>query len=440
MQYKQGMSWRSDCTVWRRLCTTYLNRNRKDKVIKLCMLSIITPEADVNYEHLLNGAKQNTDGYGFAMVTHKGPGGLIVEKSMNRYDLIQKFREARTAHPGRYAMFHSRWGTAGVRDVTNCHPFQVGADQLTVLAHNGVFSGLAPADPADPRSDTAVFAQEIMPKRYKKLDRLGVQHQIIKAIGPYNKVGILTANPRYLDDAYLFNQPAGTWVEGVWHSNSDYKGGYRYRSSYLVDTWEDDGWTVYESPQSGTTYRWRKAVHNCPICEADLRETLDVITGECVDCGFCVDCHTWMQDCSCTTVFDPKRFLPVTTAATVDTPERLALPPGSGSATRYGDGFDGEADEPFDDPDIEVEMVMSEPANYDDCEFHPTSGFCVSRACPNVHRRPEVETPGSVEEILADFDADLEAGYAPEVVMGPTTLKVETPEPATPLAVFVNAG
>jgi hypothetical protein len=61
------------------------------------MLSIITPEADVNYEHLLNGARQNTDGYGFAMVTHKGRGGLIVERSMNRYDLIEKFREARKA-------------------------------------------------------------------------------------------------------------------------------------------------------------------------------------------------------------------------------------------------------------------------------------------------------------------------------------------------------
>jgi hypothetical protein len=415
----------------------------------MCMLSIITPEADVNYEHLLNGARQNTDGYGFAMVTHKGAGGLIVERSMNRWELIEKFREARTAYPGKYAMFHSRWGTAGVRDVTNCHPFQVGNDPLTVLAHNGVFAGLSPTDPADPRSDTAVFAEEIMPKRYRRLDRIGVQQQLMSAIGTYNKVGILSANPRYLDDAYLFNQPAGIWVEGVWHSNSDYKGGYRYRSAYLADTWDDDDWTVYESPKSGKTFRWRRTMSLCPICGADLTETLDITSGECVDCGFCVDCQTFMRDCSCTTVFDPKRFLPVTTATTTGTAvdgaaarkraadaaravtqartERLALPAGSGSSTRYGDGFDGEDD-----------TICREPENYDDCEFHPVTNYCMSRACPYVHKLPEGEV-ASVEDVLADFDAAVDAGFDDAiegVVMGPTSLVV-TPAGDTP-SVYVS--
>lgn len=396
----------------------------------MCMLSLITPEAEVNYEHLLNGAKRNTDGYGYAIVRHKGPNGLLVYKNMNRYATIERFREDRLANPGTYALFHSRWATGGVRDTTNCHPFTVGGDKTTVLGHNGIFSTLQPAaGSGDTRSDTAVFAEEIMPKRFRRLDRKGVQRQLAQAIGDYNKVAILTANPRYQMDAYLVNEKAGTWVEGVWHSNSDYKGwlaGGRYLSA-----WDDDysydpktGYTEWKSEKTGKTYRWRERVaadDECPICYAKMVESVDLATGECQLCGFCVDCAEWFPDCSCLSSFSPAKHglgPDKDTRAFVLTSkvERLALPPGSGSATKYGDGFDGEGDD--------EDSVMREPDDDTGCLYHPRTGWCESPTCHLMHRLAfdddgEVATGIIVDgtevidpaEILADFDAAIDAGF-----------------------------
>lgn len=408
----------------------------------MCMLSLITPEAQVSYEHLDNGARQNTDGYGYAIVRHKGYGGLLVHRGMNRFEVLDKFKQDMAANPGKYAMFHSRWATGGVKDTTNCHPFQVGNDKLTVLGHNGVFSALQPTNPADTRSDTAVFAQEVVPQRFRRLDRPGVQNQFNQAIG-YNKVCILTANIKYRDDAYLFNQPAGHWVEGVWHSNTDYQGGWRSLYSYS-DDYDDDGWAEWTSSETGKTYRWRRVPRRgeCPICFALMSESVDLATGECQMCGFCVDCREWKDECSCLSVFNPARHglapllfgsqpaRPVTTLAVADfaspekLQERLALPPGSGSATKYGDGFDGEGD---DDG-----TTQGEPTDFSTC-WYGENGWCMSRVCVYTHRLALDEdgtiTTGidgeviEVSDVLTDMDRSI-LGDHPAVVSSASSLYV----------------
>lgn len=376
----------------------------------MCMLSLITPEAEVNYEHLFNGAKKNTDGYGYAIVRHKGPNGLLVFRSMNRFEAIERFKEDRKANPGTFAMFHSRWATGGVRDTTNCHPFQVGSDPMTALGHNGVFSSLQPSpESGDTRSDTAVFAQDIMPARFRRLDRKGVQQQLAKAITPYNKVVIMTANPRYRMDAYLINEKSGTWVEGVWHSNSDYKSWFS--SSRYLASWGDDydydpktGWTEWTSDKTGKTYRWRERVAGegeCPICYAKMAESVDLATGECQLCGFCVDCAEWFNDCSCLSSFDPSKhgLGPKDSRAFVlsSKVERLALPPGSGSATRYGDGFDGEGD----DDDL-ADVVMRDPDDDSGCLYHPVTGWCESPTCVLMHRLAFDDDGEVAEGVIVD--------------------------------------
>jgi predicted glutamine amidotransferase len=418
----------------------------------MCLLSLAVPGAEINYEHLMNGAKQNTDGYGWAMALHKGRNGLLVFRSLDRNKALETFQAARKRHPGCYAMFHARWATSFYKTVDQCHPFQVGSDRLTVLAHNGVFSGLTPKDhKTDPRSDTAVFADEIVPQRFKRLDRLGVQRQFEAAITKSNKVAILTANPRYQDFAYLFNQDMGYWVDGVWHSNSDYKS---YRSRYystglwtMDDDWEApcvyeaDGTTSYTSPISGKVYRWRDKRFGCPVCEADMRQTVDLASGVCYDCGFCVDCLEWWDKCGCAGLFDAKRhgldgknddprgFVISSLKVESGKPaERKALPPGSGSATKYGDGFDGEEDtavdaDPVDDlTDDDMDCVIGDPANADECLFHPVTGWCMSRSCPYLHKLADPDDDDTLPEdteaaalstipadVVADFDAVIAA-------------------------------
>ncbi|MFE7803032.1 hypothetical protein [Nocardia sp. NPDC057440] len=44
----------------------------------------------------------------------------------------------------------------------NCHPFVVGGDPRTVLAHNGI---LAHPSSGDPRSDRRIAAEDLLPRR-----------------------------------------------------------------------------------------------------------------------------------------------------------------------------------------------------------------------------------------------------------------------------------
>lgn len=186
----------------------------------MCLLTYFPPNAEVDASALSCGADCNPHGHGFAVVT---PMGIVVEKSLTDPEaLIQRFIEVRAQFPDTDALFHSRITTHGETSLENCHPFYVAHMGDTVLAHNGVLPGECTPRKGDPRSDTRVLADGYMNAQFVALDNDKTRVRMEKWLGRGSKVLVLTTNPRYRKNAYLFNAKLGEWAKGVWYSNDSY--------------------------------------------------------------------------------------------------------------------------------------------------------------------------------------------------------------------------
>ncbi|BCY08941.1 hypothetical protein [Actinoplanes sp. L3-i22] len=182
----------------------------------MCLLSFLPAGVQPNLPALRNGSLINDDGHGFAIVV---AGRLLVRHSMNADQLIDEFAAARHAFPDGDALFHSRLATGGTSDLANCHPYAVGGDQRTVLAHNGILPVRLPRHEA--RSDTRVAAEDLIPRMGSLRSRL-VRLRLERWMGADNKIVILTVDRRFRHTSYLLNERAGEWADGVWYSNSGY--------------------------------------------------------------------------------------------------------------------------------------------------------------------------------------------------------------------------
>ena len=249
----------------------------------MCMLSYFPAKVQPVYSHLANGAETNTDGYGYAIVvpaTAKRPARIITRRYMDAAEAIADFSTERAKHDRGPAMFHSRWSTGGVIGTYNCHPFAVGSttpgqdhDPLTVVGHNGV---LFTPEAGEKRSDTRIWAEDVFPYMYRRLDRVGVRGELQRRLGTGNKILVLTANPRYEHHAYLFGETLGHWVSGAWHSNQGYL---------------EDKWPTYRtySTSSGSQY-----FYDCAYCQ-----DIAVAMGMCTTCHMCNWCDNPEADCEC---------------------------------------------------------------------------------------------------------------------------------------------
>ena len=126
----------------------------------MCMLCVVPPNVIPNLDYMDEAAYNNPHGFGFAIAVPSEQ-RIIVEKHMDATTNILRFIELRTQYPQGYAMWHARYATHGAKTVDNCHPFQVGHDARTYLAHNGILDVHIPK--TDDRSDTRVFAEELLP-------------------------------------------------------------------------------------------------------------------------------------------------------------------------------------------------------------------------------------------------------------------------------------
>ncbi len=251
----------------------------------MCLLSYYPPGIMPDPDELLNGALANVDGSGYALATASGR--LIVHRNYDNPDAaITSFTRERRAHLDQPAMFHSRFGTAGVFGKFNVHPFKLGGDRRTVVAHNGVFRDIsARSKPKERRSDTRIFAEDVMPRKYGDLDSVmnRVDLETYLRAGYPNKVAVITTNPRYLQRGYLFNGTAGIWTaDGAWHSNEDYMDPARYGMD-----WHD------ASTSAGNP------TEMCDICQQ--YGVIDPVTLVCDNCHYCVDCGLHMEECNCFT-------------------------------------------------------------------------------------------------------------------------------------------
>lgn len=266
----------------------------------MCMLCVIPPGVTPSRDKLEASALNNPHGYGFAIVV-RTENRIIRERTMNADESINRFLELREQYKDSYAMWHARYATHGSQTVDNCHPFIVGGDEQTYLAHNGVLSILMNAK--EERSDTRVFAEELLPGMggVKALDNDYIW-EMLEDWTSGSKVAVLTVDPAAKHEMYLLNAKSG-WedAQGVWWSNDscylDYytattKTTKHYPSIYDEDNEEFDFW---RDAYNKTTNRYE-----CPNCteELDIGELIDA-ENTCTSCGFCIDCNSVFSDCLC---------------------------------------------------------------------------------------------------------------------------------------------
>ena len=251
----------------------------------MCILIVCEPNSTPKAVDLHAGACSNPHGFGFAI--HAGD-KIISERSMSAKKSIKRFLELRAQYPEGYAMWHARYATHGVKNEQNCHPFVVGGDDRTYLAHNGVLDVAIPA--GDRRSDTRVFAEDTLPKLggVSALDDETIWTMISKwASG--NKIAVLTTDPSAQYPIYIVNENLGSWDnEGIWWSNQ----------SHIRSLPKPPPTTFYKPP---LPIAWDMDTYNdiedCLYC--DKPTNMHDNPYYCTNCDLCFECGTIVTDCMC---------------------------------------------------------------------------------------------------------------------------------------------
>ncbi|GAA4201705.1 class II glutamine amidotransferase [Actinocatenispora rupis] len=232
----------------------------------MCLITFLPPGVAPDLDALHAGALFNPDGHGYALADR---GRILLDRHRDPDLLVEWFAAARRAHPDAPALFHSRLATHGTISRANCHPFAVGGDRRTVLAHNGILPTPVRPGRRDRRSDSRIAAEEFLPS-LGPLYRAGTRRRVEKWMGPGNKMVILTVDPRYPQRAYLLNEQSGVWHGGAWYSN---------------DGFRDLGFCLDTGPVD---------VERC-VCGGPL----DAETLICGECGLCLECFCGPDSCCC---------------------------------------------------------------------------------------------------------------------------------------------
>lgn len=274
----------------------------------MCLLTFMLKGVTANIDDLRQGAQYNDDGFGFAV--HAGS-SVITGHGMVFDDVLQQFLNVRAKHDG-VALFHSRITTHGKTDISNCHPFRVGGDNLTVVGHNGMLPIQIPKD--EHRSDTRIFAENYLPGLggVYALDDTETFNTLQKwASG--SKLVVITANQWANHDWYILNEKLGHWDNGVWWSNYSYcytPAKTTYGTSYGHGMPYSSGWgaTIVRTPNDQTVEviddedaeYWNLYEVTCPCCNTveifDLDYEDPIV---CETCGFCMWCETWCGGRTC---------------------------------------------------------------------------------------------------------------------------------------------
>lgn len=200
----------------------------------MCLLTVCKPNSIPTREELIQGSGTNPHGFGFAIIIN---GELIIKKSMESADLIDEFLALRAENMGGYCIFHSRYASYGEISLDNCHPFYLGEDKMTILAHNGnLCNDLQDKD--DTRSDSRWFAETVMPSLggIASLDNPYFCEMLQKWSGS-NRIAFLTVNPEAEYELYLFGEEYGeTDKDGIYWSNTY----HRREANGLIQENDDD--------------------------------------------------------------------------------------------------------------------------------------------------------------------------------------------------------
>ena len=247
----------------------------------MCLLTFLPPGVLPDITALWHGTQINTDGHGFALVDGDH---LMVRRGMHAEQMLEDFAVARHRHPDGPALFHSRLGTHGGCGVDNCHPFPVGGDPRTVLAHNGILPATVRPGKGDRRSDTRIAAEDFLPA-FGPLRLRRTRLRLERWMTPHNKMVILTVDRRFKQRSYILNERCGSWDDGIWYSNDGYLPLPPQRWSH-----------TRPSPcDTRSLLPPRRMPSRCECCGF----ILDPRDEACPDCGWCLDCGEMPADCWC---------------------------------------------------------------------------------------------------------------------------------------------
>lgn len=249
----------------------------------MCLLTFYPEGKGVDEKALRNGAFYNNDGHGYAIVDEDR---ILIGHSLSFHEIIAEFLETRKRYPSGPALFHSRMSTHGSTDIGNCHPFYVGGDKRTVVAHNGIMPQSCQPTPGDHRSDTRILAEDLLDQSH----RIGPssffnwrtnkgRRRISGWMGQHNKLVILTVDPKMSKQAFILNEKAGIWNNGIWYSNTGFQ----------IYTTSTAGWSY---PTLSTRYD-----EFCPVCLATDR--IGKLSRTCYHCMICIDCMSEVGECLC---------------------------------------------------------------------------------------------------------------------------------------------
>jgi predicted glutamine amidotransferase len=274
----------------------------------MCLLCYTSPGNEPDWKGLEVACLNNPDGFGWAIhhETH-----IQIGKAMHYMDALESYYDAIHAVDLELpSMFHARWATHGVEDLTNVHPFYVGDTQDTVLAHNGVLPVTIPK--GDPRSDTRYFAEELLPLRSEHVfDKRKPRRKLEKWMGG-SKFVVFTTASQHAEPVYILNEDLGHWDnEGRWWSNDSYQkpwyASYRGKYGNVTGGWEDDDlmMAAYKGAKVEDPDRY------CPGCQVWLSRQEFLVLGVCGTCSICLGCEANAKDCMC--------YTPSTSTYTQDT-------------------------------------------------------------------------------------------------------------------------
>jgi glutamine amidotransferase len=251
------------------------------------MLCVIPPNVIPSRDKLEASALNNPHGFGFAIII-PSENRIHSERTMNADTSINRFLEMRAKYPEGYATWHARLATHGTTTVDNCHPFKVGHDERTYLAHNGILPIIEPQ--GDTRSDTRIFAEDLLPAigGVSALDNPQV-YNLIEDFTSGSKVVVLTVDPRAEHQCYLIHENKGKVdASGVWWSNDSC-----YLDSYTRM------WTSVQPLDFGLTVKDDEIWAYCEVCDYTVPEKPEKAEDYCPQCGSCFMCMIYMNDCLC---------------------------------------------------------------------------------------------------------------------------------------------
>lgn len=240
---------------------------------------------------LEQACKYNSDGFGYSVLTTSG--SLITAKGMAYGQILDAFEATilENADSVEAWVFHARITTHGATNSANCHPFQLGGDVSTVIAHNGILPARLPKGYAG--SDSAYFAETLLPM-WGGVEALSLPEtwgMLEKWIGN-SKIAILSANPAAPLPLIILNEDLGVWEGDFWYSNTY----HRIDPAALSRAY---GWSDYDWDRYAIASRLDPIeAEPCPYCSA----LVDWDDEVCSFCYSCFGCGFMEETCRCVTV------------------------------------------------------------------------------------------------------------------------------------------